>query len=194
MNDHALTKIREFREQRVLVDIEGHRLDQKDGVILVTCADGDQFADIFMQQSGMQRDQRDNPRVHPLSWHGGPLRLLTDSRTNRHGHEAETFLNEIRDAPGIKQMKTVALCSHYPCSKAKGCNMTVEEVIDATVQVKKRIKREMPGIGVACFFHVDYPAEAGMGARKRTYFLGRHRWETTQTGLAVPADLAAVLA
>lgn len=175
----GLREIRRLREAGVLLDIEGHRLDQSAGVVMVCCADGDQMHDVYMTQEEMQRKQRGDPRVHLLSWNGGALRLLPDSPTNRRPTTAGEFLDEVRDGAALKGISVIALYAHFPCGKVKDTRMEIQEVFAALIAAKQRLKREIPGVKVACFFHVDYPQTdpgEGAGPRKRTYFLSVARY------------------
>ncbi|MBI2990305.1 MAG: hypothetical protein HYY51_03935 [Candidatus Magasanikbacteria bacterium] len=176
----GLKEIRRLRDAGVLLDIEGHRLDQSAGVVMVCCADGDQMHDVYTTQAEMQREQRGEPRVHLLSWNGGALRLLADSPTNRRITTAQEFLDEIRDASVLKSIPVVALYAHFPCGKVKDTRLEIQQVFAGLIAAKQRLKREIPGVRVACFFHVDYPdveaGETGSGPRKRTYFLSVARY------------------
>ena len=71
-NDMAI--VCALRRANVLQDTASHLLDQRDGVILVTCPDGDHFYDIFSRQVEMQTNQCSDPRIHTFGWHGGAVR------------------------------------------------------------------------------------------------------------------------
>ena len=169
--DSALVK--ELRRIGVLEDVEEHRLDQSNGVILITCSDGDQFSDIFAHQVRMQTGQRPtDPRIHVFGWHGGALACACHSPINKREYAELVFLDQISAAREMKQINTVALYSHAPCGAAHGSNVNLVEAIALQISAKMKIKTLNQGISVACFFHVDY----GNGA-KRTYFLSRPKWE-----------------
>ncbi len=169
-----LTFIKELRKAGVLQNVEGHRLDQRNGIISVNCADGDRFYDIVQYQAKMQAGQRLDldPRIHSLSWHGGALACAPDSPVNKRKLAYEVFLDQITDARAIKDINVVALGAHGPCGAAALCGINLPRSIRLHVRAKTKIKMLNKGIEVACFFHVDYGND-----KKRTYFLSRERWE-----------------
>lgn len=164
--------IRTLRAAGVLRDVDEHRLDQRNGVILVTCADGDQFYDIFRYQCGTQAEQRSDPRIHSLAWNGGALACAPCSPINKRKHADDIFLDQIADARQLKSIDTVALYAHAPCGAAGINHINLLTVIALQMRAKAKVKTLNQGVTVACFFHVDY----GNGT-KRTYFLSREQWE-----------------
>lgn len=169
-NDEAI--VRALREANVLQDTAGHLLDQREGVILVTCPDGDHFFDIFSRQLAMQTGQCQDKRIHTFGWHGGSIRLAANSPANRRPDEHQIFLEEIRDARGIKGINTVALYAHAVCGKATACGIDFLQLMRLHMQAKTAVKEMNSGITVACFLHVTYPNK-----RRRTYFVSRPDWE-----------------
>jgi hypothetical protein len=168
--DHALVK--QLRQADVLQDVEEGRLDQRNGVILVACADGDRFPDVFRYQCKMQAGYRPAPRVHTLAWHGGAIACAPCSPVNKGKYAEEVFLKQITAARELKDIDVVALYAHAPCSAAAKNNVPLTTVIALQLRAKAKIKAMNPGIDVACFFHVDY----GDGVQ-RTYFLCHAQWE-----------------
>jgi hypothetical protein len=165
--------IREWREFGVLQDVDDHRLDQREGVILITCSDGDRFCDIFAKQVRMVEGQCKDPRIHTFAWNGGILRIAPGSPANKPGRTTdEDLLDEVADARAMKGINLVAGYSHIPCGKAGACKISPEQVIRLHIAAKRRIKELNRGIKVANFCHIDY----GNGS-KRTYFLSRCSWE-----------------
>ena len=65
-----------MRGMGILQNVEGHRLDRSNGVILITCADGDRFSDLFKNEVAMMQDQHDDPRVHVFGWISGTIRFF----------------------------------------------------------------------------------------------------------------------
>ncbi len=167
-NDEAI--VRALRKANVLQDIAGHMLDQREGVILVTCPDGDHFFDIFSRQLEMQEGQCDK-RIHTFGWHGGSIRLAANSPANKRPDEHQIFLEEIRDARTIKGINTVALYAHAVCGKADVCNIDFLHLMHLHLQAKAAVKAMNDGISVACFLHITYP-----DMRRRTYFVSRPDW------------------
>lgn len=154
----------------VLADVEEHKIDQTNGVIMVACADGDQMPDIFLFQKKMEEKQRKTPRIHTIALNGGAL-LIPENSPVATG-ESKILIGHIRVAMDLKKIKTIALYAHAPCGAAGLCKLSVEVILDLLIQAKMQIKREISDAKVACFFHVDY----GDG-KKRTYFVSRDKYE-----------------
>lgn len=165
----------ELREAGVLEDVNGNRLDTSNGVILVTCADGDQLGDIFKLQSGM------TPRIHTLAFNGGGLLIPNGSSANVSigisptGVEVclgDIYMNQIFVAQELKGIRVVALHVHFPCGIARLHSIEPCRLMELLVEAKTRIKTEMPdGMKVAAYLHVAWP-----DGRKRTYFVSREKW------------------
>lgn len=172
MSEKDKAAIEALRNEGILLDVEAYRLDQKNGVILISCADGDQMCDIFAHQVKAQIGQCKDPRIHTFGWNGGALRLAPKSRANKPGRStAKDLLEDVRDARRMKNINTIALYVHAPCGKANACDISVIETLNLLMAAKEQIKKENDGVKVACFFHVDYANE-----KKRTYFISRHKW------------------
>lgn len=164
--------IREFRTRGILQDVEAHRLDQKEGVILVTCGDGDRFFDIFNYQVRMQAGHRVHPRIHLLSWNGGPLTLAENSPVNHIPGASDVFLKHVEDAHRLKTIHSVALKAHAPCGAAYGASLSFRRVVELLFSAKYRVKKcTPPGTTVACFLHVDYG-----DMLRRTYYIDHKGW------------------
>jgi len=165
--------IKSLREEGVLQDVREHLLAQRNGTILVTCSDGDQFVEVFHHQEKLQAGQRSRPRIHTFGWHGGVLACAPHSPVNKREHDHLVFLDQIGDGRTMKNINTVVACAHAPCGAAHKNGLGIEKVITLQFRAKQRIETLNRGITVACFFDVDY----GNG-RKRTYFLSRPEWRT----------------
>ncbi len=164
-----------MRKTGVLCDTDGHLLDQSKGVILVTCADGDRFYDIFSEQVKMNGGR--DPRIHTFGWNGGALRIARNSPTNEPGHTTDVdCLRDVLDAMAMKDITTVALYVHAPCGKAAAHDLSFESVITLLIGAKRRIKEAAREACVACFCHVHYP-----DGRNRSYFVSREAWEKWQS-------------
>jgi hypothetical protein len=157
----------------VLRDVENHRLDQRNGVILISCSDGDQFCDIFKYQENAQVDCRSHPRIHVFTCHGGALAYAPYSPVNRQSRAHRVHLSQIPDARNMKNINAIALYAHAPCAAVALCNLPMEKAVALQFKAKQTIKNLNEGIDVACFFHVDHEND-----RKRTYFLCREAWES----------------
>lgn len=163
-------------EVGVLEDVDAHRLDQNDGAVLVTCADGDQLWDIFAHHAQTQV-RRVTPRIHLLSLNGGALLLPYDSRLSSGTHEDLPLLRHIKAGLAMKGMKTVALYAHAPCVAATQCKLDILQSVHYLMNAKLRTKEEIPSITVACFMHVDFGSGvASEEHRKRTYFVSPTNW------------------
>lgn len=167
-----LPQIRFFREDvKVLCDVHPHAIDQSEGVILVTCSDGDQMPDIFKHHEKFCEHQRDEARIHLFSLNGGAKLISSDSPL-RIFQEDEILLAHIDIARQMKGIDTVILYAHAPCGAAYGKDLSFADVLELLFKGKERVKREIPGIKVACFCHIDY------GDKKRTYFVSYEAWKT----------------
>ena len=165
--------IASLRERGVLVPVEGHRLDLGRGVIMVTCPDCDQRADLFNHQEAVFREQGLDPRIHALGLNGGALLVAEESPLNDELGEDRVLIAHMKGARQLKGINTVALYSHIPCGAAGLANLSSEEVVDFLVLGKRRVRAEIPEAKVACFLHVD----KGEG-NKRTYFVSYEAWRT----------------
>lgn len=154
----------------VLGDVEGHRIDESQGVIMVTCADGDQFEDVFHHHSDICRSHRCNTRIHPLSLNGGAKLIAKNSPLQTAG-EDQVLLNNILGAHKLKGIDTVVLYAHAPCGAAYSNGVSFLEVMQLLFGGKQRVKNLDPSLKVACFCHIDF----GDG-KKRTYFAKRDLW------------------
>ena len=58
-------QIRFFRDQvGVLLDVSPHLIDQRNGVIVVACSDGDQMPDVFKHHEKFCSHHREHSRIH----------------------------------------------------------------------------------------------------------------------------------
>ena len=170
LNDLDREYLKKLRQDGFLSDVDSHLLDQKDGVIMVTCADGDQMPDVFKKQSEYLSTQRKTARIHTLALNGGALVVPADSPLNSELPKGEVIIDDIKGAMLLKGIKTIVLYAHAPCGAAGLCNLSVEQVIKFLVKAKEGLKSAFADIKVACFFHVDW------GDHKRTYFISATKW------------------
>jgi hypothetical protein len=177
LSDNDTLTILRLRDQNVLKEVGPHLIDQSQGAILVSCADGDQIPDIFTYHAEMQNGHRKDPRIHMFGWNGGALRLAPDSPANKVGHTTQLdLLQDIGDALHMKQMSVVALYVHAPCGKAKASGISVYDTVRLLFAAKDTVKIAFPDIKVACFCHVDFGPNFerfGKKRRKLTYFASR---------------------
>ena len=159
-----------MREFGVLADIDGHRVDQRNGVIMLPCSDGDQFPDVFRHQLRLTLAHRVSPRIHPISMNGGALVIPRDSPLKGALPIGEVMLDQIWQAMQLKGITTVVLYAHAPCGMAATYDMNFAEVVATLFQAKMAVREEHPDAKIICFAHVD------AGDKKRTYFVSRERW------------------
>jgi hypothetical protein len=163
--------IKDLREFGVFQNIEGHRIDQSNGAVVVCCADADQFQDGYNHHCQIQLQQRRNPRIHPLSWNGGAMTCIENSPVNRLANSYIEFLGQITDARILKGINPVLVETHAPCGAAHLHKISLANQLAIHVEAKKNIRALNPDATLACTFHVDY------GNSKRRYFFSRPRWE-----------------
>jgi hypothetical protein len=172
LSTEELDLITEWREIGVLQDVDGHCLDAGNGVILVTCADGDRFADIFFHQHKILKDCGAGCRIHTLSWHGGALACAYSSPVNTEKGADRVFRAQIPVARTLQDINTVVFLEHAPCGAVDLAHLDLAESVNLHFQAKKHIKKENEGMVVVPYFHVDYGKE-----KKRSYFLSREHHE-----------------
>ena len=160
-----------LRSEKILDDVLGHSLKLDNGVIIVTCSDGDQIPDVFRFQGKIGKDQKSDERIHTIALNGGALDIPENSPISTDG-ESKVILKHIGQAIELKNINTVILYGHAPCGAAGLCNLSAEQTFDLLIEAKTKVKEVYPQVTVACFYHVDY----GQG-KKRTYFLSRDKYK-----------------
>ena len=164
--------IRSMREHEALVNLDGHRLDPQ-GIVLITCADCDEFSDIYGHKAELFQSNGHAPRIHPLSRNGGALMLVPQSPAIKRGRSTATdLLEEIQEACAWKKIRTVTPYIHAPCGKAVVSKINFISQMTLLFQGKQLLKNRLPGISVACFCQIDY------GNSKRTYFASREKYSS----------------
>lgn len=173
LTDRDLELIASYKAARVLDNIDGHKLDPKTGLIIVSCGDPDQFPEMYdykvadILNSGCQK------RVTPMSPLGGALRIPMLSPANyATPYYGEYLMFDMKYLFDHKGISTVALYIHAPCAMAREAgNLSFEDIVRIAFTAKSHIKANIPGVRVAVFCHIDY----GDG-KKKTYFIARQRW------------------
>src|SRR3989344_2284016 len=152
LSEEDRKSVLELRKFNILTDVKGHLLDQRKGMMLISCADGDQFDDIYSHKAMLQEKHYGTKRIHSFSWNGGCTRLVPNSPANKPGRGTHRdFLDEIRDARAMKAIDTIALDNHAPCGKACACGLSFVQTLDLQMSAKTKIKVENQGVHVACF-------------------------------------------
>ncbi len=172
LTDDDRTLIKEFLGCGILRDLNAHLIDQSNGAILVTCADGDQMSDLFHHHERIAREGGGTPRLHTLALNGGALLLAPSSPLNRQFHEDEVLLHHITVARQLKDIHTIVLYAHAPCGAAGAFHLTFLQVLEYLMEAKRSLKNGNGKIKVACFCQIDY----GTG-EKRTYSVSRIRFD-----------------
>lgn len=183
--------LREMRTSGVLQDVDAHRIDARQGIVLVTCGDGDQSIDILEYLELVCLEHRLDSRIHLLCLNGGALNLPQNSPLNRwfaYSAVAQDYQRPPRDAVllddifaacKLKEIQTVILLAHAPCGAARTVELSFEETVRLLVEAKRRIKMCAPDMNVqlqvACFYHVCW--ESGDDVSRRTYFVSAGEWD-----------------
>lgn len=170
INDQDRELVESLKTRKILLPVEGHRLDLSRGIIMVSCPDCDQRPDMFKFKEDVFRDRGLDPRIHPLLLNGGALLIPEESPLNDEDKEDRVLLKQIRQTRELKGINTVALYTHMPCGAAGLAKLSSEEVIDFLMLGKLRVRQEVIGSKVACFLHVD------KGEKKKTYFVSLEAW------------------
>lgn len=163
------------RELGILQDVDSHLLpdDTKIGTCTITCADCDQFLDIFTHHS----EKCCNHRHQIFSLNGGSLLCNPDRQEPIAIMKRGIYINDIREACEMKSIKIVSFYAHNPCGIAKKLKLSIWDILDHLVKAKKYMKETAlldlteGGLKYMCFFHLD----KGRGT-KRTYFVNPQKW------------------
>lgn len=172
-----LTIEERLREAGVLEPLDGNRLDQRKGVILVPCGDGRRFNDIFRHHRKVARSQRRNPLVHVLSLNGGALNIAEGSPLPEAERKGFSLMVDIAGARELMGISTVALYAHAPCGAATKLTdppLDIEEVVALLMKAKTRVKSIGDGITVSCFMHVERMIRGR--PHRRTWHVSRDAW------------------
>lgn len=173
LTEEDLKYIERLKEVEIFQNVDDHLLDQTNGLILVTCGDGDQMFDIFKYHVQMQNGHLSDPRIHLLAFNGGASRLSRNSPTNRPGFLSDlTFMEGIHEAVALKGIRTIGLQIHGPCGKIARCGLTFKQSLPLLIEAKLRVKSEIANSIVACLCHIDYGNH-----KKRTEFVNRPNFE-----------------
>ncbi len=163
-----------LRDARVLQPVAAHELDERQGVILVSCGDGDHFTDIFTNHQRINVVHREASRIHSLSLNGGALLIAEGSPLNGEFRKDLILINDIQVARDLKDIHTVALYVHRPCGAAQMAGLDFLTTIDLLMNAKARLKVELsntPPLKLACFLHIAFA-----DGSKKTYFVSREHW------------------
>lgn len=157
---------RELRVAGVLGDITPQSLQLDQGVIIVACADGDQFfdrAEFLTTQLAK--------RVHFLSAHAGSLRMAESCPLNDPGSTMDTdLIKQISEANALKGISQVLLEMHAPCGKVLSHGLSFEEAIMYQLASKRRVREALPYLKFTAIVHMSWED------RKRYYHINSQRF------------------
>lgn len=163
LSDQDSASIKELRAKGVLTEVWKCRLPIE-GIIIVTCADGDQMADLFAFQQELMVKQGLVPRIHTFGLNGGALLLAPNSPVTSKLAEDKVLLDQIETGAKLKKMNSVILYAHAPCGAAALAHLSVKDELHLLFTAAERVKKECSSIkAVTCFFHV------ATNSKKRTY-------------------------
>lgn len=156
MNREETEVIRELERLGILESLDTHHFKKKLDITTITCPDGTRIRHTFKLLLDMYDEkERNGVNYHPLTHHGSGLILVPNSSLVKNGHTTDTdFLDQIKMAVHGIGYRSVALVNHLPCKMARNNDIRAIEVIDALAQAKKRIKKEIGDVTVACLLQI----------------------------------------
>lgn len=149
--------VRTLEQANVLQKHDGSKLETGNGIILITCSDGDKILEFLEHIEEMVREGHGKFRPHIFAGHGGAMLIAEDCPLYRKTHADEFLLEQIADAHEMKDINTVILMVHAPCGAAKKGHISVVEELAYLVRAKKRIKQLMPQLQTSTFIDVHFP-------------------------------------
>jgi len=159
-----------LRTAGVLENIDAHRIDMTNGVIVVRCPDCDQKADAEGHDHQLAAINGGRDRLHPLLHHGGAAVAAPGSPLYPSFDIPAYLALQIKEAEGLKSIKTILLEVHAPCGKGSASGLNIVQLIMLMFLGKPGVKAVDPTNEIVCRVHVDY------SDRKRTYFVSRAKW------------------
>ncbi len=175
---------KKLRDSGVLVEIQQELLPLNNGIIVVGCADGDQFCDRFDYLRQMLQDAGAQVRPHFITRHGGALRLVKDSPLNARGRQTDLdLLDEIEEAMSLKKIYTILLETHCKCGKCAHHGIDVETALALLTHAKERVLSSFNNVTVATICHVDWAPN-----RKRYYKFCQSAWLRHSGSVNRPQD------
>lgn len=149
----------------------GSTLETRNGVILVTCSDGDKILEFLEHVEELIREGGGKFRPHIFAGHGGAMLLAEECPLYRHADEF--LLEQIADAHVMKDIHTVILMVHAPCGAAKKGKIDVIQELAYLVRAERRVNALMPQLNVSSFIDVHYP-----NGNKKILFVNPDAFET----------------
>lgn len=175
-----LLTVRRSVENHVLREIEAKHLGRRTPAIDVFCSD---FRRNWEATAHLARLRGfidgEDWLLHGHRWHGGALRIVPNSPTNRMlpGGAHLVFLEDILEAPEITGIRELFLRAHFPCGKARKACMGFADVLGDLVRAKRYLRnREFPA-RIITMLHVDYTALGAPERGMRSYYACPATWE-----------------
>ncbi len=159
-----------LRSAGVLEEVDAHAIDMTNGVIVVRCPDCDQRSDAERHDQVLATANGGRDRFHLLPHHGGAAVAAPGSPLYPEFDLPGYLGLQIREAEGLKSIKTVLLEVHAPCGKGEASGFNIVQLITLMFLGKPNIRAIDPTNEIVCRVHIDY------GDRKRTYFVSRAKW------------------
>jgi hypothetical protein len=170
--------VNELRGNRILLDVESHRINAPNGFMALMCSDCDQFEDKIRFLRTVSRGQCKRERVHLFALNGGGT-LLSPTSPTRVGDEEVILAKHIAAAMKMKALDLLVSKCHGPCGACYAKNMNFNKVLLDTFKGKLYAKDQAPGLRVAVFPHVDYGPRRSRSMKhwgKKTYAITMHEW------------------
>ncbi len=143
LNPNQREQVKELRDLGILSPLDDHRLDIQDGFVIVTCGDGDQIHDIFVDSGRVCAIHRKDPRLHMIGLNGGPVRLDILHPVTRvfPGGLIEKYFDVVSSCI-LKGMSTVVLEPHAVCGMENlmGRAGDLRNTLTSTVRAKYFLK------------------------------------------------------
>lgn len=155
LSEEDANDLAELIREKVLLPHDGKKLETKNGIIWVTCSDGDKILDFLEHVLNIIRAGDGKLRPHIFTEHGGAMIVAEDCPLYRANRIDELMLLKIADAHTMKDMNTVLLMIHAPCSAAEKMHMSAVQELIYLIRAKRRIQEVMPNLDVACFIHIQ---------------------------------------
>lgn len=172
-NTEDYTLVRQAREGAapVLEDLNPLYLPQRTPTIEIVCSDWTKRYEMVTHLAQMRGYERyEDPQVHLLAWHGGPIRLFARSPANENGDHG-TFTRELLEAVELTGILDVNLHGHWPCKKCLKHKMGVKDAWQSILP--HDLQKLLPGAHFRTIFHVDYEEHTPHGMKNYRIHPGR---------------------
>lgn len=137
------------------IDLAGAAVTK--GAMLLVCADGDQFLDLYSQicgavnAAGCERSSR----VHVFGWNGAALVIPAGSPLSDGDTWWVKVKAQIEGAMKLKGMTTIFISVHGPCGAAGLVGIKFPAVMVLLEEAVRRVRAEIPGLTVVPIVHLD---------------------------------------